>query len=110
MVDFKNNCAIHKNLFFAGKDSRLRQMEAIREQQEKLARLHFEVGAEQVFIFMLWLIFILVFLVKKPSFKCRFNYLLLQLKINISNWMILHIFMPSAVNKLFNVIKYIKIS
>ncbi|XP_050732604.1 lateral signaling target protein 2 homolog isoform X5 [Eriocheir sinensis] len=30
-----------------GKDSRLRQMEAIREQQERLARLHFEVGAEQ---------------------------------------------------------------
>ncbi|XP_045122346.1 lateral signaling target protein 2 homolog isoform X2 [Portunus trituberculatus] len=30
-----------------GKDSRLRQMEAIREQQERLARLHFDVGAEQ---------------------------------------------------------------
>ena len=28
-------------------------MEAIREQQEKLARLHFEVGAEQVFCLFL---------------------------------------------------------
>ncbi|XP_063602481.1 uncharacterized protein LOC134778545 isoform X3 [Penaeus indicus] len=35
------------NLRAFGKDSRLRQMEAIREQQERLARLHFEVGAEQ---------------------------------------------------------------
>lgn len=31
-----------------GKDSRLKQMEAIREQQERLAKLHFDVGAEQV--------------------------------------------------------------
>ncbi|KAG0712542.1 Coiled-coil domain-containing protein 28B [Chionoecetes opilio] len=30
-----------------GKDSRLKQMEAIREQQERLARLHFDTGAEQ---------------------------------------------------------------
>ncbi|XP_068243643.1 uncharacterized protein [Palaemon carinicauda] len=36
------------NLRAFGKDSRLRQMEAIREQQERLARLHFDVGAEQV--------------------------------------------------------------
>ncbi|XP_064115717.1 putative uncharacterized protein DDB_G0279653 isoform X2 [Macrobrachium nipponense] len=35
------------NLRAFGKDSRLRQMEAIREQQERLARLHFDVGAEQ---------------------------------------------------------------
>ena len=38
----------HHRGLFAGKDSRLRQMEAIREQQERLARLHFDVGAEQV--------------------------------------------------------------
>lgn len=40
--------------WFLGKDSRLRQMEAIREQQERLARLHFEVGAEQVWILDIW--------------------------------------------------------
>ncbi|XP_045601576.1 uncharacterized protein [Procambarus clarkii] len=42
MEDFQTG-----NLRAFGKDSRLRQMEAIREQQEKLARLHFDVGAEQ---------------------------------------------------------------
>ncbi|XP_076036039.1 uncharacterized protein LOC143021959 isoform X3 [Oratosquilla oratoria] len=35
------------NLRAFGKDCRLRQMEAIREQQENLAKLHFDVGAEQ---------------------------------------------------------------
>ncbi|CAL4071118.1 unnamed protein product [Meganyctiphanes norvegica] len=39
------------NLRAFGKDSRLRQMEAIREQQERLARLHFDVGAEQVALY-----------------------------------------------------------
>nr|XP_027223821.1 coiled-coil domain-containing protein 28A-like [Penaeus vannamei] len=49
MEDFQagNLRAFGKNSSLLWQRFRLRQMEAIREQQERLARLHFEVGAEQ---------------------------------------------------------------
>lgn len=37
----------HKNFFFVAKDCSMEQMQGIREQQERLARLHFDLGAQQ---------------------------------------------------------------
>ena len=57
-----NPCIRDRCIYFAflleGKDSRLHQMEGIREQQESLSRLHQDVGVRQVmspaFTFSCW--------------------------------------------------------
>lgn len=54
-------------IIFSGKDSTFEKMEQVREQQEKLARLHFELNAQQeiygyiyllIFLFKNFLIFL----------------------------------------------------